>query len=195
MSDISVIGLESMGAALASTLLQSGRTITVWNRTTEKAAPLVDAGATLAASPEDAIAASEATFVCIKSQRTTIELLNPLSAQLSGKTIFDLSTGSVKDAKELVEMLTAAGAQWHIGMINAYPSGIGKKETAILCAGPPEVWARWSETIRALGGASAHVGTEAISIPGLLAAMATTRQGFMFGLIYGAPCAGKPACR
>ncbi len=185
MSDISVIGLGKMGAALASALLQSGRSVTVWNRSVEKAAPLVEAGAILASSPEEAIAASEATIVCIKTHKTTTELLKPLSGQLSGKTILDLSTGGAEEAKELVEMLTAAGAQWHIGMINAYPSGIGKAETAILCAGPPEVWDRWSDAIRVLGGASAHVGTEAAAIPGLFAAMFTARQGFMFGLIYG----------
>jgi 3-hydroxyisobutyrate dehydrogenase-like beta-hydroxyacid dehydrogenase len=39
MSDISVIGLEKMGSALAFALLQSGRSVTVWNRTAEKAAP------------------------------------------------------------------------------------------------------------------------------------------------------------
>jgi 3-hydroxyisobutyrate dehydrogenase-like beta-hydroxyacid dehydrogenase len=185
MSDMSVIGLGNMGAALASTLLRSGRSVTVWNRSAEKAAPLVEAGAAPASSPEEAIAASEATIVCIKTHKTTTELLKPLSGQLSGKTILDLSTGGAEEAKELVEMLTAAGAQWHIGMINAYPSGIGKAETAILCAGPLEVWDRWGDTIRALGGASAHVGTEAAAIPGLFAAMFTARQGFMFGLIYG----------
>ncbi len=185
MSDISVIGLGKMGAALASTLLQSGRSVTVWNRSAEKTSPLVEAGAILASSPEEAIAASEATIVCIKTHKTTTELLKPLSGQLSGKTILDLSTGGAEEAKELVEMLTAAGAQWHIGMINAYPSGIGKEETAILCAGPPEVWDRWSDAIRVLGGASAHVGTEAAAIPGLFAAMFTARQGFIFGLIYG----------
>jgi 3-hydroxyisobutyrate dehydrogenase-like beta-hydroxyacid dehydrogenase len=185
MSDMSVIGLGNMGAALASTLLRSGRSVTVWNRSAEKAAPLVEAGAAPASSPEEAIAASEATIVCIKTHKTTTELLKPLSGQLSGKTILDLSTGGAEEAKELVEMLTAADAQWHIGMINAYPSGIGKAETAILCAGPPEVWDRWGDAIRALGGASAHVGTEAAAIPGLFAAMFTARQGFMFGLIYG----------
>ncbi len=185
MSDISVIGLGKMGAALASTLLRRGKSVTVWNRSAEKAAPLVEAGAALASSPEEAITASEATIVCIKTHKTTTELLKPLSGQLSGKTILDLSTGGAEEAKELVEMLTAAGAQWHIGMINAYPSGIGKAETAILCAGPPEVWDRWGNAIRALGGASAHVGTEAAAIPGLFAAMFTARQGFMFGLIYG----------
>jgi len=185
MSDISVIGLGKMGAAIASALLQSGRSVTVWNRSAEKAAPLVEAGAALASSPEEAVAASDATIVCIKTHKTTTELLKQLSGQLSGKTIIDLSTGGAEEAKELVDMLTAAGAQWHIGMINAYPSGIGKEETAILCAGPPEVWDRWGDAIRTLGGASAHVGTEAAAIPGLFAAMFTARQGFMFGLIYG----------
>jgi 3-hydroxyisobutyrate dehydrogenase-like beta-hydroxyacid dehydrogenase len=185
MSDLSVIGLGKMGAALASTLLRSGRSVTVWNRSAEKAAPLVEAGAALASSPDEAIAASEAIIVCIKTHKTTTELLRPLSGQLSGKTILDLSTGGAEEAKELVTMLTAAGAQWHIGMINAYPSGIGKKETAILCAGPSEVWDRWGDAIRALGGASAHVGTEPAAIPGLFAAMFTARQGFIFGLIYG----------
>ncbi len=185
MSDLSVIGLGKMGAALASTLLRSDRSVTVWNRSAEKAAPLVEEGAALASSPDEAIAASEATIVCIKTHRTTTELLRPLSGQLSGKTILDLSTGGAEEAKELVAMLTAAGAQWHIGMINAYPSGIGKVETAILCAGPSEVWDRWGDAIRALGGASAHVGTDPAAIPGLFAAMFTARQGFIFGLIYG----------
>jgi len=185
MSNISVVGLGKMGAALASALLKSGRSVTVWNRSTEKATPLVEAGATLVSSPQEAVAASAATIVCIKTHKTTTELLTPISAQLSGKTIIDLSTGGAEEATELVEMLTAAEAQWHIGMINAYPSGIGKAETAILCAGPPEVWDRWQDAIRVLGGASAHVGTEAAAIPGLFAAMFTARQGFMFGLIYG----------
>ncbi len=185
MSDISVIGLGKMGAAIASALLQSGRSVTVWNRSAEKAAPLVEAGAALASSPEEAVAASDATIVCIKTHKTTTELLKQLSGQLSSKTIIDLSTGGAAEAKELVNMLTAAGAHWHIGMINAYPPGIGKEETAILCAGPPEVWDRWGDAIRTLGGASAHVGTEAAAIPGLFAAMFTARQGFMFGLIYG----------
>lgn len=185
MSDISVVGLGRMGAALASALLRSGRSVTVWNRAADKAAPLVEAGALLAASPEEAVAASDATVVCVKNHKTTIELLTPLAGGLAGKTIIDLSTGSAEEASDLVAMLTAAGAGWQIGMINAYPSGIGKEETAILCAGPPDIWGRWADAIRALGGGSAHVGTEPTAIPGLFAAMFTARQGFMFGLIYG----------
>jgi 3-hydroxyisobutyrate dehydrogenase-like beta-hydroxyacid dehydrogenase len=186
MSDVSVVGLGNMGAALASALLQSGRSVTVWNRSSAKAAPLVDAGASLAPSVQGAVAASDVTITCIKSHKMTTELLRPVKAALEGKTIIELSTGGAEEAVELVDMLTAAGARWQIGMINAYPSGIGKENTAILCAGPSHVWDECRDTIRALGGASVHVGTEPAAIPGLFAAMFTARQGFMFGLIYGA---------
>lgn len=185
MSDISVIGLGRMGAALATALLGSGRSVTVWNRSPNKAGPLVEAGATLATSAEAAVAASPATVTCLKNHQTTTDVLRPLSSQLSGKAIVDLSTGGAEEAEALVDVLTGSGAGWLIGMINAYPSGIGKSETAILCAGPREVWDAHGDAIRVLGGASDHVGTTAAAIPGLFAAMFTARQGFMFGLIYG----------
>ena len=185
MSDISVIGLGKMGAALATALLASDRSVTVWNRSPNKAGPLVEAGATLATSAEAAVAARPATVTCLKNHQTTTDVLRPLSSQLSGKAIVDLSTGGAEEAEALVDVLTGSGAGWLIGMINAYPSGIGKEETAILCAGPREVWDAHGDAIRVLGGASDHVGTTAAAIPSLFAAMFTARQGFMFGLIYG----------
>jgi len=196
MSEVSVIGLGKMGSALAATLLRNGWDVTVWNRSPDKAAALVASGATLAPTLDAALAASEAVLTCVKSRHTTAALLAPLGPALAGKTVIDLSTGSADEAVALVDMLTAAGARWHIGMINAYPSGIGRHDTAILCAGPPHVWDRWGEMIRSLGGASSHVGTEPAAIPGLFAAMFTARQGFLFGLIYGAAVcrkAGLPA--
>jgi 3-hydroxyisobutyrate dehydrogenase-like beta-hydroxyacid dehydrogenase len=90
MSDVSVIGLGKMGVALAATLLRSGRTVTVWNRSPDKAAPLVEAGARLAPSVEAALAASAVTVTCIKSHFATTELLRPAKAALAGKTIIEL---------------------------------------------------------------------------------------------------------
>ena len=56
---VSVIGLGRMGSALATTLLEDHYKVTVWNRTAAKAEPLVEAGATLAASVNEAIDGSE----------------------------------------------------------------------------------------------------------------------------------------
>lgn len=186
MSDVSVIGLGVMGSALAHTLLKSGYAVTVWNRTPEKGEPLVSAGATAAQSAAEAVEASPATITCIASHDKTIALLEPLSGSLRGRTIIELSTGGANDAKALARLLSDSGADWLIGIINAYPAAIGKGETVLSIAGARDVWETWKPVITALGGSSAHVGTDPGMLPALFAALFTTRQGFMFGMIYGA---------
>ena len=186
MLPISVIGLGVMGTALARTLLKRGHQVTVWNRSAEKAAPLVEEGATLAASASDAVAASPATIVCIKSHLQTRELLASDPGVLTGKTIIELSTGNASDAEDLVAFLQSQGADFLIGMINAYPTGIGDDQTTILTVGSEATWAEYAPVIKILGGKSAYVGDQPAGLAALFAALFTTRQGFMFGMIYGA---------
>ncbi len=186
MLPISVIGLGVMGAALARTLLEHGYQVTVWNRSPEKAAPLVDAGATLAASASDAVAASPATIVCIKSHLQTRELLAADPGVLAGKTILEMSTGTAPDAEDLVAFLQSQGADFLIGMINAYPTRIGEDETIIITAGPEAIWTQYAPVIKILGGKSTYVGDQPAALAALFAALFTARQGFMFGMIYGA---------
>ena len=185
MSDISVIGLGVMGSALANTLLNNGYSVTVWNRSTEKAAPSAAAGAEVAPSAEAAVAASPATITCIKSHEQTIELLGGFTGALQGKTIVELSTGGMTEAEDLASLLSDNGADWLIGIINAYPTGIGKAESVLCMVGAEAVWETWAPMIKVLGGGSNHVGTRAGMIAALFAALFTARQGFMFGMIYG----------
>ncbi len=185
MSDVSVIGLGAMGSALAHTLLQNGYAVTVWNRTAEKAEPLVSAGATAAGSAAEAVAASPATITCIASHDKTIELLESFAASLEGKTIIELSTGGATAAEALAKLLSENGAAWLIGIINAYPTAVGKAETVLSIVGEADVWENWKPAIKALGGSSTRVGAEAGMLAALFAALFTTRQGFMFGMIYG----------
>jgi 3-hydroxyisobutyrate dehydrogenase-like beta-hydroxyacid dehydrogenase len=185
MSDVSVIGLGVMGSALARTLLANGYAVTVWNRTAVKAEPLVSAGATAAGSAAEAVAASPATITCIASHDKTIELFEGLAGSLQGKTIIELSTGGATEAEALAKLLSDNGAAWLIGIINAYPTAIGKPETVLSIVGGEDVWERWQSVIKALGGSSTRFGDEAGMAAALFAALFTTRQGFMFGMIYG----------
>jgi len=186
MSDISVIGLGAMGSALAQTLLSNGYSVTVWNRSIEKTEPLAFAGATVAETVSQAIAASPATITCITSHDQTIKLLTKNASCLSGKTIIELSTGGASEAEALVRLLSKNNASWLIGIINGYPTAIGKPETVLTFVGAPEVWEKWQSALKILGGKSTHVGTEAGMLAALFAALFTTRQGFMFGMIFGA---------
>ena len=48
---VGFIGLGQMGSAMAANLVKAGHEVTVWNRSPDKAADLIAAGATLAATP------------------------------------------------------------------------------------------------------------------------------------------------
>ena len=183
---VSVIGLGLMGSALAKCLIDNGYDVTVWNRTASKAEPLRELGAKVADSAASAVAASDLIITNTATHKTTIELLEPIRGQLSGKTVCELSTGEAEDAEVLVAMLKSSGANYMIGIINAYPSGVGKAETALLCVAEGPVWSAHSDAIITLGGVSACIGTEPGALAAMFAALFTTRQAVMFGMIYGA---------
>jgi 3-hydroxyisobutyrate dehydrogenase-like beta-hydroxyacid dehydrogenase len=185
MTDVSVIGLGDMGSALAKTLLNNRYSVTVWNRTADKADPLMAAGAALAESPAEAIAASPATITCITSHDRTIELIEGIDLSLEGKTIIELSTGGIAEAETLAGLLSNRGSDWIIGAISGYPSSVGEKDLVLMTAGRQDVWTKWENLIKTLGGSSVCVGDQPGMVPTLFAALFTTRQGFMFGMIYG----------
>ncbi len=63
--NVGIAGTGRMGAAIATRLLGQGHTVTVWNRTPAKLAPLVAAGAKAADTPAALAAASEAIITIL----------------------------------------------------------------------------------------------------------------------------------
>ena len=175
-----------MGSALANCLIKTGYEVNVWNRTPENADALVKAGAIACPSAEEAVSTGDLMIICIKSHRETVALVSSLENSLEGKTICDLSTGDTRDAERLVAMLEEFGADFMLGMINAYPSGIGADDTTILTVSSPQAWDNYGDIIRVLGGKSAYVGDQPSALAALFAGLFTVRQGFLFGMIYGA---------
>ncbi|MBG6209631.1 3-hydroxyisobutyrate dehydrogenase-like beta-hydroxyacid dehydrogenase [Labrenzia sp. EL_126] len=186
LTKLAVLGLGSMGSALARCLLEAGYDVHVWNRTPGKSEALANAGAKVCTSADEAVGASNFAIVCIKSHKETVALVEELSTSLGGKTICDMSTGETSDADALVSILGERGADYMLGMINAYPSGVGKEDTTILTVGNAGTWERYGDIIRVLGGKSANVGERPSALAALFAGLFTVRQGFMFGMIFGA---------
>jgi 3-hydroxyisobutyrate dehydrogenase-like beta-hydroxyacid dehydrogenase len=65
MAQLAFLGLGQMGSPMAARLLQAGHDLTVWNRTPAKTEPLVELGATAAASPADAVAGADAVITML----------------------------------------------------------------------------------------------------------------------------------
>ena len=55
-----------------------------------------------------------------------------------------------------------------------------------MTVGPDAVWRRCERILKTLAGKSSHIGANVGSLAALFAALFLPRQGFMFGMIYGA---------
>ena len=185
MKEVTIIGLGVMGAAMAHTLLKNGYKVTVWNRSTDKAESLRKQGAKVATSSTEAIAASPTVVICIRTHTDTRAVLE--SAQnLEGKNIIELSTGGAPEAQSLYQWLNEQKTQCLIGMICTFPRGIGEKDSTIVTVGSEDLWNISKSMLSALAGKSTYVSDQVGSLAILYSALFLPRQGFMFGMIYGA---------
>jgi 3-hydroxyisobutyrate dehydrogenase len=71
---VAVLGTGTMGAAMARSLLRSRFNVTVWNRSTEKTKPLVDAGARMAADPADAVHDADIVLTMLFDQAAVLRV-------------------------------------------------------------------------------------------------------------------------
>ena len=100
---ISVIGLGSMGSALAETLLKSDFNVSVWNRTLLKSKKLENQGANICSSPNDAFKNSQFIIASLSNYEAWNNIINSnqIDMDLSGKTIIQLTTGSIEEVSAL----------------------------------------------------------------------------------------------
>lgn len=91
---VAVLGMGRMGQAVAVRAVQQGHAVTVWNRTPGKAGEAVSAGATEAASPQQATAGASAVLVSLTDDRAVraVVVESGLAAELGDAVLVDLST-------------------------------------------------------------------------------------------------------
>jgi 3-hydroxyisobutyrate dehydrogenase-like beta-hydroxyacid dehydrogenase len=152
MSEVTVIGLGNMGAALARALLDApqGRAVTVWNRSPEKAVSLVEKGALLASSPSEAIAASPIILICVTNYAAANQILDEAGTNLPGKLLVQVTTGSPQDARVSEAWAHEHGAEYLDCAITGSPTSIGTPSAHMLVAGKEAVFQKAQSTLRIL---------------------------------------------
>ncbi|AFL53189.1 3-hydroxyisobutyrate dehydrogenase-like beta-hydroxyacid dehydrogenase [Sinorhizobium fredii] len=150
MSRISTLGTGAMGSALAATLMRNGHSVTVWNRTPARAEPLTAAGASIAASPADAVAEADLVILCVVDYAAARAVLEEAEGALAGRDLVNLTNGTPRDAQELAAWATAKGAAYLDGGIMAIPPMIGEAGTLILYSGSTALFERHKPSLIAL---------------------------------------------
>ncbi|MGW0736917.1 NAD(P)-dependent oxidoreductase [Streptomyces sp. NPDC002851] len=128
MEQIAFLGLGHMGAPMAGRLLRAGYPLTVWNRTPDKAAPLVAAGARQAATPAEAVRGADVVLTMLAGP----EALNAVAEQLTGPDVLrpgthwaEMSTVGPDAVRDLAERLPHG-----IGLVDAPVMGSTDKAAA-----------------------------------------------------------------
>ncbi|MER7356668.1 NAD(P)-dependent oxidoreductase [Nonomuraea dietziae] len=157
---VTVIGLGSMGTAIAEAFIGAGHPTTVWNRTPYKAAPLTAKGAIHAEAIEDAVAASPLIITCLTTYEDTHRILEPAAAVLPGRTLVTLNSGSPAGAREMAAWAVTHAARYLDGAVKNVPSAVGASDTLIYYSGDKAVFDAYEPILKALGGDTVHLGDE-----------------------------------
>jgi 3-hydroxyisobutyrate dehydrogenase len=111
---VGVAGLGKMGSAIAQRLIDVGHKVAVWNRSADKAKPLAEAGAAVAATPAD-LANSADTVITIVTDAVALDAVyggaaGLLAGDVRGKLFIEMSTAQPATEIALAEKAGALGA-------------------------------------------------------------------------------------
>lgn len=168
MTDLGYVGLGVMGGGVVRRLLDAGHMVTVWNRTREKADPLLAAGARWADSPREVAERSEITFTMVTNTaavKAVVEGPEGILAGLEpGKVYVDMSTASPANTRELAERVAEAGAD----MLDAPVSGsvitLEQGKLTIMVGGDAGVFERVKPVLEAIGPRVFHLGPSSAAV-------------------------------
>lgn len=113
---LGIAGTGKMGSAIARRLLSLGHEVTVWNRTQERAQPLLKDGAKWAATPAAVTAASEAVITILTDAKALDDVYfgadGLLSQGAQGKLFIEMSTVPPAKQQEMGPKVKAKGASY-----------------------------------------------------------------------------------
>ena len=189
---IGVIGLGGMGGGFAGRLLDTGHTVTVFNRTASAAAPFVARGATLAATP--AAAAAGGIVITMVANDAALEQLASggggfLAALPKGGVHISMSTISVALAGALAARHAAHGSHFVAAPVFGRPDAAASGKLWILLSGPAEAKARVRAVLEALSQGIEDLGESPEAAPlgkiagNFLIGVATEAMGEAFALL------------
>ncbi|MFJ9038086.1 NAD(P)-dependent oxidoreductase [Streptomyces sp. NPDC102406] len=150
-SAVTVLGLGPMGQAMTRTLLAAGHHVTVWNRTPGRADGVVADGAVRAATPAEAVGASDLVLLSLTDYRAMYAVLDGATASLTGRTLVNLSSDTPDRTREAASWAADHGAAFLTGGVMVPAPMVGTDAAHVYYSGPDDVMERHHKTLAPLG--------------------------------------------
>jgi 3-hydroxyisobutyrate dehydrogenase-like beta-hydroxyacid dehydrogenase len=162
MAEVGYVGLGVMGSSIVRRLLAAEHDVTVWNRTREKAEPLLGAGARWAASPREVAEQSDVVFTMVTNTaavRAVTEGPEGIIAGLApGKVYVDMSTASPANTRELAARVAEARAQMLDAPVSGTSITVDQGKASIMVGGDADTFERVKPILDAIGPKVFHIG-------------------------------------
>jgi 3-hydroxyisobutyrate dehydrogenase len=163
MITTSFIGLGVMGYPMAGHLAKAGHPVTVYNRTRAKAKAWTDEhGGTLAATPAEAAAASDITFVCVGNDDDLSAVVlgdgGALSGMGGGAILVDHTTASADAARKIDKAARTAGVDFLDAPVSGGQAGAENGVLTVMAGGEEGPFERARPVIGAYARAVTLIG-------------------------------------
>ncbi|MEU4829467.1 NAD(P)-dependent oxidoreductase [Streptosporangium sp. NPDC023615] len=171
--DIGFVGLGLMGRPMALNLARAGTPLVVWNRTVERAEPLREAGATVAASAAEVFERARLIFLMLADEAAIDSVLGRgapgFAATVAGRTIVHMGTTTPVFSAGLEAGLLAAGGRYVEAPVSGSRAAAEAGRLVAMPAGEPAA----VEEVRPLLGPMCHQTVDCGPVPnGLLMKLA-----------------------
>lgn len=187
MSDVTIIGLGQMGVRIAELLSEAGKSVTVWNRSIAKAAPLAARGIGIAASPAAALSASPVTLMILSDDDAVGSILrgDGFADAVGGRMLVNLGTSSPEAARDFASAIALAGGQYVDGAIQAAPSQMGQADTPVLLSGERSAYDSVGPLLQILAGNLVYLGEAVDAVAYMDLATLSYVYGAYAGFLHG----------
>ena len=151
---VAVLGTGLMGAPMAANILKAGYQVHAWNRTQEKATPLIDLGAEVYSKACDAVRHADLAIIMVTDGAAVADLLfeqEVASSMKSGAIIVDMSSIRPAEAIDHSKRLAEMGIAHLDAPVSGGTRGAEAGTLAIMAGGAGKDFARAQGVLETMG--------------------------------------------
>ena len=162
MVKIGIIGTGMLGEAVGLHLLDSGYSVSVYNRTKSKTKNLEEKGADVAELPSVVAESSDLIITCVKDADAVKQVLFGQGGVVSGKhddmTVADMSTINPNAAKEISKKLHDEGIKSIEVPVMGGPNVAIEGKLVLMASGDKESFERFSQVFNTIANKTFFLG-------------------------------------
>lgn len=159
---VALLGLGTMGSGMAKNLLKAGFALTVWNRTQAKAHSLADKGATIAATPAEAVRGNAIVLSMLAddaaSRDVWLGIGGALAAADQAAVLIESSTVSPTWIAELSGAAAARGVAFLDAPVTGSRVHAADAQLTFLVGGSPDALEKATPVLKAMSKNIVHLG-------------------------------------